>query len=200
MNDLGDDIGKVRMSGEDEHLYDKTRRERDQKIERLERYRPAVIAYMLRRGFPHDEAHDHTQRVFLRVCQNVDAYRGQAAWGYLETVAKSVVANTIRDRHTQKRDAVEESLEKAARMPDERDVAADERLHRKERASLLRHAVEQLEPGLRASVVLYLQDLSYEEIAKQLHLSVTAVKSRLNTARHRLRELLGVDLPGTGGE
>ena len=187
------------MSGDNDQR-DGDRQDREAKLERLHRYRPAVLAYMRRRGFPPEEAQDLTQQVFLRVCQNVDAYRGQAAWGYLETVAKSVALNAIRDRHAIKREGIEEPEETAAAIPDRRDIPADVQLEVKERSRRLWEAVGKLELPLRACVVRYLAGDSYEEIAAAMHLRVSTVKSRLHAARQRLQELMGVDFEGMGGE
>lgn len=169
-------------------------------IERLYRYRPAVTAYLRRLGFNPEEARDLTQTVFVRVCQNVDTYRGQAMLGYLQQIAKNVALNAIRDRHAGKREGVEVSDDAAAGLVDERVVPADEALEMKEKSAWLRRAMERLEPILRTAVLLYLAGHSYEDMAKTLGITVSAVKSRLHAARQRLRELLGEEPHGLGGE
>jgi RNA polymerase sigma-70 factor (ECF subfamily) len=60
-----------------------------------------------------------------------------------------------------------------------------------EAEDLVGRALLELKPGDRAVVVLrHLDALSYEEIADALGVPVKTVKSRLFTARQRLREVL----------
>lgn len=60
-----------------------------------------------------------------------------------------------------------------------------------EAEDLVGRALLELKPGDRAVVVLrHLETLSYEEIADALGVPVKTVKSRLFTARQRLREVL----------
>jgi RNA polymerase sigma-70 factor (ECF subfamily) len=172
----------------------------DEKIEKLYRYRPAVLGFMRRLGFSPEEARDLTQTVFVRVCQSVAQYRGQAAWGYLEKIARHVALNEIRDRHAQKREGIEVAEEEAVELSDKGAVPADSALEAKERTERLRGAVERLDPTLRTAVLLYLSDTPYEEIARTLGITVSAVKSRLHAARGRLREWIGEEPAGLGGE
>jgi RNA polymerase sigma-70 factor, ECF subfamily len=172
----------------------------DEKLEALYRYSPAVMAYLRRLGFSHEESRDLTQTVFVRVCQSVDSYRGQATLSYLEKITKNVALNVIRDRHTQKREGIEVPDDAALALPDERSVSADEALEKKEESARLHRAIAQLEPTLKTAVLLYLSDMAYEDIAATLGISVSAVKSRLHIARQRLRDLVGEDPPEFGGE
>ena len=60
-------------------------------------------------------------------------------------------------------------------------------------APLIAAAVLRLSPGERDVLLLFAwADLRYEEIAAALAIPIGTVRSRLNRARHRLRELLGV--------
>src|SRR5215212_915105 len=131
------------------------------RIEHLYRYQKAVLSYMRRRGFSVEEARDLTQTVFVRVCQGVKAYRGEAAWGYLAKIATNVALNAIRDRHTNKREGIEVPEEVAIDLSDKRAVTADNALEGKEESERLRRAIEQLEPTLKTAVLLYLSDASY---------------------------------------
>jgi RNA polymerase sigma-70 factor (ECF subfamily) len=184
MNELGDDIEKSPMND----VADR--------VEKLYRYRPAVMAYMTRLGFSQEEARDLVQSVFVRVCQNVEIYRHEAIWGYLETVAKSVALNEIRRRHARKRHGIEVPEEEAYRIPDEHADGADHGLEKKERSEWLRGAIEKLEPPLKTVVLFYLSDMAYEEMAQTLGISLATVKSRLHAARLRLKELLGAEPTG----
>ncbi|HUG55624.1 MAG TPA: sigma-70 family RNA polymerase sigma factor [Candidatus Limnocylindrales bacterium] len=63
-----------------------------------------------------------------------------------------------------------------------------------ERRRIVRGAVEQLRPHLRAIVVLvYIEELRLTEVAERLGIPLGTVKSRLNTALRELRARLGDD-------
>jgi RNA polymerase sigma factor (sigma-70 family) len=127
----------------------------------------------------------------------VDSYRDEGPLSYLLTAARNIAINEIRDRHAKKRAAVLEPEEKLAGVSDDRIRHMEDVVQSDELAEQLRRAVQRLSPGLRACVQLYLADLSYEEIASSLALSVSAVKSRLHSCRKELRELM---LEGFGEE
>ncbi len=70
--------------------------------------------------------------------------------------------------------------------PDPQWVAEERELHRK-----VLEAIQTLPPGSRAATLLfYYEQLSLQEIAAVLNISITAVKGRLHKARQRLREQL----------
>lgn len=172
----------------------------DDIIKRLYRYKPAVTTYFKRFGFNPDEASDLTQTVFVRVCQSVKTYRGEATLAYLERIAKNVALNAIRDRHAAKRAGIEVPDDAAVELSDPRNIAADKLLEQKEKSQRLRQAIEKLDGTSKPAVLLYLDDLSYGDIATTLGITVSAVKSRLHAARQDLKELLGEELQRWGGE
>ena len=69
------------------------------------------------------------------------------------------------------------------------------------RSTDLKNALEQLKPELRAVVELtYYNGLLYNEIAEILDCPVGTVKTRMMTARRRLRQILSDDDETTGGQ
>lgn len=171
------------------------------------RYYVRLLRYF-RRTFQVSEsdALDLAQDTFLRFYRSIGEYRGEAEWALLETIARHVGYNRIRSQLTQKRVAAEESLEsslEAAALPGdpatgdefkspelrvvEREAAVD--LKRR-----LREAIASLPVGQRACLALWLDDLSYEEIASTLRISLDAVKSRIRDARKELKRRLGNNL------
>ncbi len=59
------------------------------------------------------------------------------------------------------------------------------------RARIVERALEKLNPNFRAAVVLRdIEDLSYEEIAAVLEISLGTVKSRILRGREALRKIL----------
>lgn len=92
----------------------------------------------------------------------------------------------------------------ARRVREPRSEEADERLPsgapsqeraliERQRSEALLEAVRALPLPYREVVTLLLEDLSYEEIAETLGLSLSNVGVRINRAKQKLRELLGHD-------
>ena len=59
------------------------------------------------------------------------------------------------------------------------------------RSKRLRDSIAGLPPGSRECIQLWLDEFTYDEIAKFLRITVDAVKSRLRDARKTLRAKLG---------
>jgi RNA polymerase sigma-70 factor (ECF subfamily) len=79
------------------------------------------------------------------------------------------------------------------------DPAAE--AERKESERRVRDALDRLSPKLRAVVALrYFENLSYEDLAEVLQMSIGTVKSRLNRAHAALERALGPYLGRRGGE
>ena len=71
------------------------------------------------------------------------------------------------------------------------DDAPDKLFHEAERSEMIQEAIMKLTPELRSVVVLrHFMDLSYTQLSATLGITETKVKSRLFSARRRLRTLL----------
>lgn len=171
--------------------------ERDDAFENLYRYYPGVHAFLRRMGFDQTTAEALAQEVFVRVFQSFDQYRPGTDWPFLEKIARRIAANAIRDGKAAKRHGIMVPEEALLEHPDPRSPRPEAVVLRKEIARRLRAAIDQLDEGQRVCVELfYLAELSYSEICALLGISEPALKSRLNAARARLRELLGDEPPG----
>lgn len=149
----------------------------------LERYRARVVrlaAHVLRRP---DEAEDVAQEAFVRAFRKLPSFRAE---GRFQAWLFAIVVRTCQDRCRVARwnaeIAVAEPREgtSSIRVPAEE---ADTRM-------LVETLLDQLSPIMRATLVLReLEGLEYEEIAQALGVPVGTVRSRLNSARARFREL-----------
>lgn len=159
------------------------------------------IVRFLMRAFrlSEDDAEDLAQDVFLRVFRTIEDYRGDAEWAFLEVTARNLGLNRVRGLSTQKRKGEKVEIDDpnvrfepaAAEGPDYAD-RENEALRRKR----LHDAMRALPDGQRQCLQLYLDDFSYEEIARALRISTDAVKSRLRDAKKLLRARLGdLELP-----
>lgn len=167
------------------------------------RYRRAVHGFFAKRGFPEPDARELTQEVFLRVFQNIDTLRREAAAdAWLRRITVNIWKNEIRRRRTLKRDATEASLDAereagqeaidealaagSARPPDplEAALAAEE-------IAAVRACVEELAPRMRRCLELHaFQERPYQEVATLLQVSIETVKSHLHQARQQVKRCL----------
>ena len=124
------------------------------------------------------DAQDAVQEVFLKYLQHppdCDGPEKLRAW--LMTATANKCKDLLRSAH-RRRTA---PLTDLPAPPEDTDEALE-----------VRAALEKLPPGLRGVVYLfYYEQLPTKQIAQILHLSDSAVRSRLHTARKQLRDLLG---------
>jgi RNA polymerase sigma factor (sigma-70 family) len=141
------------------------------------------------------DAEDVAQEVFIQVYRSIDQFKGDArlsTWIYRITTTKAL--DHIRSKKRKKRFAFLTSLFGADNelLHDPVDfyhpgVALD----RKQQAALLFKAIEQLPENQKTAFTLHkTEELSYQEIADVMGLSVSAVESLLFRARQNLRKIL----------
>jgi RNA polymerase sigma factor (sigma-70 family) len=142
-----------------------------------------------------EDAEDVAQEVFLQVYRSIDQFKGDArlsTWIYRITTTKAL--DHIRSRRRKKRFAFITSLfgpnDELVHEPidfQHPGVALD----RKEQAALLFRLIGQLPDNQKTAFILHkTEELSYQEIADVMKLSVSAVESLLFRARQNLRKLL----------
>ena len=163
----------------------------------LARFQQPVYALALRLLNDQSDACDVVQEVFLKVFRNIGSFRGQSSlktWIYRITVNEAHNARRWFFRHRRREveldDEPEEARSLKEMLPDASrspfDVVLDQ-----EQQSLIEAALGRINPIFREAVVLRdLSDLSYEEIAEVLCVSLGTVKSRILRGREALREQL----------
>ena len=142
------------------------------------------------------DAEEVVQEAFLKAYQHLRSFRGDAKFS---TWLLQIVVNESRLRLRHSRVAKEESLDEALEseegfMP--RNLGAwtdtpEEKYAEEEVRHLVRQVIATLPAGYRVVLVMRdMEDLSTEEVAAALTLSVPNVKTRLSRARLMLRERL----------
>jgi RNA polymerase sigma-70 factor (ECF subfamily) len=135
----------------------------------------------------HDQAEDLTQDVFLKLYKSLDTFDRRANFQtWLISVSRNLCIDHYRsvrkERETINRDVDPSDFALASR-----DTRVDTQLEQRDRVKLLRKALDKLAPTLRTAVMLRdIQELTYQEIADQLHLPEGTVKSRINRGRTEL--------------
>ncbi len=144
------------------------------------------------------EAQDVAQEVFLRAFDRyAELSQSPTAGGWLKTVARNLCLN-----HLQRYRARWRFFSEFGNSDDDRDDRAwDVPVEDKtvseavavDRRELLDRALQKLPPSQRVPLVLYhFEDLSYEEIAERLHISLSKLKTDIHRGRETLRKRLKV--------
>lgn len=144
-------------------------------------------------------AEDLVQDVFLRVWRARKSYEPTAKFTtWVFHIANNVASNSLRDRKRRKEyQVVSDDQASSSAMALEQMAAAStgsmpsRKLDHAERAEIVRTAIEALNERQRMALLLCkFEDLSYQDIAQSMGLSVQAVKSLLSRARVNLKTLL----------
>jgi len=140
-----------------------------------------------------EDARDLAQETFVRFVRSLDSYRGDASLkSWLLRIATNLALNRLRDRERRgdalSLDALPEALAPGAPLEHGPEEVALRRLAMDE----VKRFVDGLSPPLRAVAVLrFLEEQSYEEIARALEVQIGTVRSRLNAVRFAARALFG---------
>jgi RNA polymerase sigma-70 factor, ECF subfamily len=143
-----------------------------------------------------EDAEDVLQESFLKAYEHLDQFKGDSKfYTWIVRIAVNQALMKLRRRKTSKAVSLDEQIDTGEDTV-VREIAAwgedpEERFSREELGSILDEAIQSLEPPYRSVFVLRdIEELSTEETAEALDLSVPAVKSRLLRARLQLREKL----------
>ncbi len=133
------------------------------------------------------EAEDAAQETFVRMYTKLNTYqpdRKLSSW--VLSIASHYCIDRLRRRRATWLSLDDEPL--ATALP-AGERGPEEEVLREESRDELQELVSQLEPAYRVPLILrYWHDLSYQEIADIMGLSVQAVKSRLHRARLQMAQ------------
>src|ERR1700758_5357324 len=143
-----------------------------------------------------EDAEDVLQETFMKAYEHLDQFQGNSKfYTWIVRIAVNQALMKLRRRKTDKSVSLDEQIDTGEDTM-VREIAAwdedpEQRFSRDELGGILDTAVQSLEPPYRSVFVLRdIDDLSTEETAEALGLSIPAVKSRLLRARLQLREKL----------
>lgn len=166
----------------------------------VDRHKERVYGLAHRMTKSEADAAEIVQETFLSAYQNLDTFRGDAAFG---SWVHRIAANhaLMRLRHKRVVAAAEEEIRSGPEFTErgfyveypQNDWSrrADERALDAELGQAIGQATEQLPEAYREVFLLKdVEGLSYEEIAEITKVSVPAVKSRLHRARLALRDAI----------
>ena len=165
----------------------------------LRRYRAPVVNFLYRMVRDAAAAEDLAQEVFLRVYRARGQYLPTAKFTtWMFRIAMNLALNALRDGRYRKMEvSIDQSAvaysgdgesEQPALEIADRQASIELELIRRDRADLIRRAVESLPEKQRAAVLLHkYQEMDYDEIARVLGCSESALKSLLFRAYETLR-------------
>ncbi len=167
-------------------------------LERLiERHQALVAGTVARMLGSNSDVEDIAQQVFIRVWKSAGRYVARAKFTtWLLKITRNLVFNEMRraKRHPHLPVQIEPEADEIP-LKDEATATPDATLLQAELQAAIEKAITLLPETQRMAIVLRrYEELSYEEIADVLDLSVPAVKSLLFRARTELRERLKIYL------
>jgi RNA polymerase sigma-70 factor, ECF subfamily len=161
--------------------------------ELIEKHQALVAGTVARMLGSNSDVEDIAQQVFIRVWKSARRYVPRAKFTtWLLKITRNLVFNEL--RRSRRRPHVPLQSEPGAEDPplkDDMNLAPDASLLESELQRKIEEAILQLPDNQRMALVLRrYEQLSYEQIAEVLDLSVPAVKSVLFRARTELRSRL----------
>jgi RNA polymerase sigma-70 factor (ECF subfamily) len=143
-----------------------------------------------------EDAEDVLQETFMKAYEHLDQFQGNSKfYTWIVRIAVNQALMKLRRRKTDRSVSLDETIDTGEDTL-VREIAAwdedpEDRYSREELGAILDTAVQSLDPPYRSVFQLRdMDELSTEETAEALGLSVPAVKSRLLRARLQLREKL----------
>jgi RNA polymerase sigma-70 factor, ECF subfamily len=148
------------------------------------------------------QAEDIAQEVFVRAYESFDALSASpTAGGWLKTVTRNLSLNHLTRHRRRWRFFADDTDDEGGAIPDELIVPDSwpQALDDATRHRLVEQALSRLPDTHRVPLVLYhYEELSYQEIAQRLDLSLAKVKTDIHRGRLQLARLLDPAVFGEG--
>ena len=161
----------------------------------VERYQNLVFRTIIRMVYDPELAKDLTQEVFVKAYMKLQTFDPNYPFRvWINRIAIHRAIDYLRKKRKEYL-ILDEPIstdegEMLREYPDGQ-MSAVEVMERNETAEAVRKAVHELDPKLRAVVVLrHFQEMNYDEIAETLKIPIGTVKNRIFRAREKLQEIL----------
>jgi RNA polymerase sigma-70 factor, ECF subfamily len=129
-----------------------------------------------------DDARDVTQQAFIKAWESLNSYNPEYRFfSWLYRIMVNEALNAVRSR----------KVHYELKLVTDHSGGTDVELIQKEENDGLARAVDQLSPDYKAVILMrHFEDMSYREMAEALGIDEKTVKSRLYSARMKLRDVL----------
>ena len=181
--ELSDEEVMLRLQAGDMECYDVL----------VARFKDRLYAFIMRMVRNGQTAEDLLQETFMRLYVHRMSYRTIARFStWIYTIAANLVRSHMRKQNRMPLTDLENDRDedKPRELPD-RKRPVDEEVAGKMTVEAVREAMANLPDEFREVIILReIEELSYEEIVQVLGVPLGTVKSRVNRARGRLKEML----------
>ncbi|MBF0279464.1 MAG: sigma-70 family RNA polymerase sigma factor [SAR324 cluster bacterium] len=151
------------------------------------RYRNQVYRFVLK--FINDPSHaeDLAQDTFIAAFQNLSAFQGNAKFStWLLGIARNKALNDINRAGKRRSQMVSDEILQEHQSTEASPLEA---IEQKQDSSLLKEALDQLDPDLKDVLIsISMEGFSYEEFAELRQIPIGTVKSKLYRARMMLKK------------
>jgi RNA polymerase sigma-70 factor (ECF subfamily) len=162
----------------------------------VENYEKLVASIAWRYGVRQEDIEDVVSEIFLKTYRNLHMFRPDHSFS---TWLYRLAANHVID-HGRRRQKEQARSEMPRELADGAATASDG-LEARERAAILREAMEELSPHYKEVIFLvYVEGMKIDEVVGCLELPQGTVKTRLMRGREALRKILTRKHPGYFGE
>ncbi len=162
-----------------------------------EQYSGRILNLAYRMTGQEEIARDLTQDIFIKVYENLDKFRGDSQiYTWLHRIAVNQILNHLKKSQRMKwLNLLDKPLSEAIKADQivpsfwgsTGALRPDRQLEKSEREKLIWQIVQSLPVKYRAPLILYrYEDMSYQEIADTMQLSMSAVETRLHRAKKEL--------------
>jgi RNA polymerase sigma-70 factor (ECF subfamily) len=171
----------------------------------VQRYQRKVFTVALGMVKNPDDAMDVAQEAFIKVHRYIPHFQGTSSfYTWLYRIVVNLCIDHLRrgKRHVtldfdEKIGQAENSVDAGVLLSSDINVSPSRYLGRKELASHIFEAVQQLPPYHRAVILMReVEGMSYSDMAKAMKVSKGTIMSRLHHARQKLQRMLGDYLEG----
>ena len=157
----------------------------------VKKYQKKIYTLAYRMVKNHDAADDIAQETFINAYSSIKSFKlGHSFYTWLYRICMNLSINYLK----RQKFVIPESQFEEEVSPLEKKTESEDPLSllvQKEQERKIEQAIDSLPPKYKAVFILKVyEDLSYEEIAQTLKISLGTVMSRLFRARERLQELL----------
>jgi len=157
----------------------------------VQRWERPIYGLSLRMLGRDEDARDVCQETFLAAFRNLRKFRGDAKFSsWIYRIALNACHSRLRRNGTAAEQSIDEEDDfgRPYELADTEAESLTDRLHRDQRATIIRRALQALPPEMRQVILMKeYEELTFAEIAEILQVPVSTVKSRLYTGLQQLR-------------
>lgn len=177
--------------------------ERDAFRHLVENHQQRVFHTILRMVYNRETARDLSQETFVKAYTKLHTFNPQYPFRvWIQRIATHCAIDYLRrkkpeyltldDTTNPDRPPLSQQIRDTGRTP-------DTTLEQREEADMVRAAVADLDPKLKAVIILrHFRDMNYDEISECLQIPLGTVKNRIFRARNKLQQILRDRIPVAG--